>query len=165
MSNPPILLEVVALAIVALAMVPAVAHALELPGKLRLGREDYLTVQGIYYPGFTRAGIAEPASVIGLALLAWLTPVGTVAFALTLAALAAMLAVNAIFWLRTHPVNRVWVRDLDLGDADARFFAAAGTTDAAADWTRLRDRWERSHLARAACATIAFLLLAVAVAL
>jgi hypothetical protein len=165
MSNPPILLEVVTLAVVAVAMVPAVAHALELPGKLRLGRDDYLTVQGIYYPGFTRAGLAEPASVLCLALLAWLTPIATAAFALTFAALAAMLAVNAIFWLVTHPVNAVWVRDLDLGKGDARFFDAAGAKDLPADWTALRDRWERSHLARAACAAAAFLLLAVAVAL
>jgi hypothetical protein len=76
-----------------------------------------------------------------------------------------MLAVNAIFWLRTHPVNRVWVKDLDLGRSDTRFFDAAAATDTAADWTVLRDRWERSHLARAACAAVAFLLLAVAVAL
>jgi hypothetical protein len=50
MSNPPIPLELIALCVVALATVPAAAHALELPGKLRLGREDYLTVQAIYYP-------------------------------------------------------------------------------------------------------------------
>ena len=49
-------LQVAALALVAVALTGTLAHALELPGKLRLGREDYLTVQGIYYPGFTRAG-------------------------------------------------------------------------------------------------------------
>jgi hypothetical protein len=165
MPLPLAAMQVAALAVVALAMVPAVAHALEMPGKLRLGREAYLTVQGIYYPGFTRAGIAEPVSVLAVALLAFLTPPGTAAFWLTLGALVAMLALNAIFWLGVHPVNRVWVKDLDLGRGDARFFRSGAGVDEATDWTVLRDRWERAHLARAACAVAAFLMLAVATAL
>jgi Domain of unknown function (DUF1772) len=165
MSMAFTLLQAASLAIVAIALAPALAHALELPGKLRLGREDYLTVQAIYYPGFTRAGIAEPASSLALLLLAFLTPAGTAAFWLTLAALVATLAMQAIFWLRTQPVNRIWVRDLDLGRADAAFFGTGPSAGAAADWTVLRDRWEGSHVARAACAAAAFLLLAIAVAL
>jgi len=53
-------LQVVSLILVVLAMVPAFAHALELPGKLQLTKDAYLTVQPIYYPGFTIAGISEP---------------------------------------------------------------------------------------------------------
>jgi hypothetical protein len=44
-------LQVITLMLVALAMAPAVAHALEFPGKKRLSKDAYLTVQGIYYPG------------------------------------------------------------------------------------------------------------------
>jgi hypothetical protein len=36
---------------VAVAM--ALAHALELPGKFRLSKEEYLRIESIYYPGFT----------------------------------------------------------------------------------------------------------------
>jgi hypothetical protein len=62
-------LEIVSVALVALAMAPAVAHALELPGKLRLSREAYLTVQRIYYPGFTIVGgIAEVGGLAAIVL-------------------------------------------------------------------------------------------------
>lgn len=50
------------------------AHALELPGKLQLSKEQYLAVQAIYYPGFTFGGITEPRGVIVTALLVWLLP-------------------------------------------------------------------------------------------
>jgi hypothetical protein len=160
MSLP--LLQVTALALVAVVLTATLAHALELPGKLRLGREDYLTVQGIYYPGFTRAGLAEPAAILALLLLLLMTPMG-LGFWLTLGAFLAMVAVHATFWLVTQPVNRVWVAELDLGRADAAFFAT-GRRTAEANWTTLRDRWERSHVIRAVASSICFLLLATATA-
>jgi hypothetical protein len=52
----------------------ALAHALELPGKLRLPKDQYLAVQAIYYPGYTFGGVAEPLSIAAVALLAFLTP-------------------------------------------------------------------------------------------
>ncbi len=57
-----ITLQVATLVLVAIAMALALAHALELPGKLRLSKEEYLTVQPIYYPGFT---IGAPPSRSG----------------------------------------------------------------------------------------------------
>jgi hypothetical protein len=33
------------------AAVPALAHALELPGKMRLTKDAYFAMQHIYYPG------------------------------------------------------------------------------------------------------------------
>ena len=57
-------LQVLSLVLIVLAMVPALAHALELPGKLRLTKDAYLAVQPIYYPGFTVAGISEPIAII-----------------------------------------------------------------------------------------------------
>jgi hypothetical protein len=39
------------------------AHALELPGELRLDEQTYLAVQTTYYPGFTIGGMAEPLSL------------------------------------------------------------------------------------------------------
>jgi hypothetical protein len=42
-------LQVVFLILVVLAMVPAFAHALELPGKLQLTKDAYFAVQPIYF--------------------------------------------------------------------------------------------------------------------
>jgi hypothetical protein len=66
------LLKICAVMIVAVAMDMVLAHALELPGKLQLSKEQYLAVQAIYYPGFTFGGITEPLGVIVTALLVWL---------------------------------------------------------------------------------------------
>jgi hypothetical protein len=69
-------LKLVSLLLVVATMIPSVAHALELPGKLRLTHEQYLAVQPIYYPGFTIIGAAEPLSVLILAALLALAPGG-----------------------------------------------------------------------------------------
>jgi hypothetical protein len=59
----------ISLFLVVLTVATSLAHALELPGKMRLSREQYLAVQAIYYPGFTYAGLAEPLSIVALAVL------------------------------------------------------------------------------------------------
>ena len=55
---------------------------------------------------------------------------------------------HAIYWVITHPVNKVWLKDEKLDKAGGRFFAT-GTSTAEGDWAALRDRWEWSHVARA----------------
>jgi hypothetical protein len=45
-------LQVVTVISGSVAMALALAHALELPGKLRLTKEAYYAMQSIYYPGF-----------------------------------------------------------------------------------------------------------------
>jgi hypothetical protein len=45
-------LQIMTVMLAAITMALSLAHALELPGKLRLNREQYLAVQTIYYPGF-----------------------------------------------------------------------------------------------------------------
>src|SRR5687768_4992760 len=57
-------LQILALLLVALAMAFAVAHAAELPGKMRLDRDSYMTIQTVYSPGFTIGGFSEPVSII-----------------------------------------------------------------------------------------------------
>jgi hypothetical protein len=59
------ILQILTTVLVAVAMVPALAHALEYPGKMRLSRDAYLTVQPIYYPGFTIAGGIAEAGGLG----------------------------------------------------------------------------------------------------
>ena len=51
-------LYIVTVLIVVLAIVPAVAHTLELSGKMRLSKDEYAVMQRVY-PGFTVAGLAE----------------------------------------------------------------------------------------------------------
>ena len=68
--------QVVTVLVVAVAMALSLAHALELPGKMRLSKEAYYTVQPIYYPGFTCAGFAEPAGIVLTILLLFMTALG-----------------------------------------------------------------------------------------
>jgi len=148
------MLHVIAITLVAFAMAPAVAHALELPGKVRPPKEAYLTVQQIYYPGFT------------IALLLWSTPRGTAAFWLALGALLGVLAMQAVYWIAIHPINKFGLQGKTLSAAGSRFFSFAPTSrkqDRSRqpyDWTRLRDRWELSHFVRAVLALLSLVLVA-----
>ncbi len=99
------------------------AHALELPGKLRLSKDQYLAVQAIYYPGFRFGGVAEPLSIAAVAWLALLTPPAGAGFWLTVSACIALLLTHAIYWLGIHPVNSFWLRDIRLEHAIRAFFA------------------------------------------
>jgi hypothetical protein len=155
--------------IVVLATIPSLAHALELPGKLRLDRETYFAVQRIYYPGFTIAGFAKPAGILAAFVLLLLTPAGTAAFWLALVALLSLVAMHLVYWVVTHPINRHWLKGEKLDRAGGGFFAAdpmrvrereTGTTEQ--DWRVLRDRWEYSHVIRAAIASLSLLALVVA---
>ncbi len=157
------IVQAVALIVTAVPLALALAHALEHPGKLRLDRDHYTATQGIYYPGFTLAGPAEPlAPVIILVLLA-LTPAATLAFWLTAGAALAAALTHLLYWVLTAPVNKVWAAATPISGSAQRFFEAAGDLPAGDDWKPLRDRWERSHLLRAVTATTAFVLLTVAV--
>jgi hypothetical protein len=73
-------LEVLAVLLVAISMALALAHAIELPGKMRLSKDSYLTTRSIYYAGFTVAGIAEPLGKAALLVLLLLTPAPSAAF-------------------------------------------------------------------------------------
>jgi hypothetical protein len=161
------LLEVVVVLIIAIVMALSLAHALELPGKLRLSKDEYLAVQPIYYPGFTFTGFAEPLSVVVLiALLFWIP--GSTAFRLAFAALIALAAVNAIYWGVVHPVNNFWLKDFELKGGAGAFFktGASQRGDAAeVDWIAYRNRWEGGHVARAVLSLIALVLLATAIVL
>jgi hypothetical protein len=156
-------LKILALVLVVVTLSLSLAHALEWPGKMRLGREQYLAVQPIYYPGFTFAGVCEPAAVLALIALLILTPGGTPAFWLVAGALAAAGLVHALYWILTAPVNRVWMQEQSLPASAQKFFGTGESAQEQQDWKTLRNRWERSHFYRAIAATCAFLLLALAI--
>lgn len=146
----------------AIVMSLTLAHALEYPGKRRLDRDTYLKVQTIYYPGFTIGGISEPlAAVAAFGLLLFL-PMATPPFWLAAIAFTGLMLVQAIYWAITHPVNKAWLAYLELRGAGATFFAAGPSSRREHDWTVLRDRWEGSHIARAALAVISLIALILA---
>jgi hypothetical protein len=157
--------QVASLMLVAAMWTFSLAHAAELPGKMRLDRDQYLVVQRIYYPGFTIGGLTEPLSILALAVLLALAPADGRRIWIA-AALAAVVAAHVVYWLVTHPVNKRWVdlqgsANLAMGKAGTAFFGT-GKHDAAGDWKALRGRWERSHVVRAALMTCAMLALGVA---
>lgn len=156
------LLLIIAIMLAAVAMALSLAHALELPGKMRLDKDTYLAVQKIYYPGFTIGGIAEPLGIIALLVLLVLTPSASTRFWWILAALLAMVVTHAIFWFVTQPVNSFWTKDAQLTGLAAMFFSLF-PADVAGDWSKLRDIWEYSHLARSVFAMLSFLLLLITV--
>lgn len=163
-------IQVLSVLLVAIAMALSLAHALELPGKLRLRREAYFAVQPIYYPGFTLAGaVGEVGGIIATLVLLALTPSGSASFWLALAALGALLAMHAVYWVVTQPVNQFWLRGERVARAGAGFFGfdPIGRRHAVGhprlNWNALRDRWEYSHVARAALALAALILVVVAV--
>jgi hypothetical protein len=160
-------LQAVTLVLVALAMVPAVAHALELPGKMRLSKDTYLTVQRIYYPGFAIAGLAEGFSMVAAFALVLFTPRDSGMFIPSLGALILLLVMHAVYWVVTAPVNKVWLKGQQLSKAGTTFFRMNTRDDMAPDdeWTALRNRWEYSHVVRAMLVTGAFVLLVSVLAL
>ena len=95
----------IALFFVALALGPALAHLLELPNKINLAREDYLTVQQIYR-GWALLGI-----VVGGALLSTLAVAVKVrkerkAFVFALLAFLCIVGTQVVFWTYTYPANQ-----------------------------------------------------------
>jgi Domain of unknown function (DUF1772) len=163
-------LQVLTVILVVVALAPALAHALELPGKMRLTKETYVAVQPIYYPGFTIAGgIGEVGGLLSTIILLVLTPLGSADFWLTLVALLGLLGMQAVYWLVTHPVNQFWLQGEHLSGVSAGFFSFASTRGPGrpresrpVTWTDMRDRWEYSHVTRAGLAALSFIALVVA---
>ncbi|MER8803318.1 DUF1772 domain-containing protein [Mesorhizobium sp. M0998] len=154
-------LTIATLLLVAVSMALSLAHALELPGKLRLKEATYRSVQAIYYPGFTIGGFAEIGGIIALAVLLYLTPYPGARFWWTLAAFVSLLAEHATYWLVTHPVNNFWVQDTALPKSAATFFSMFSRKQTG-DWRDLRNVWEASHVARAGLAMLSLVSIAVA---
>ena len=163
-------LQVFTILFVALTMSMAVAHALELPGKLRLKMEAYLAVQTIYHPGFKFGGMIEPLSGIATLALFFLSRGTDYDSWLLMIAFVALLTMHLVFWFVTRPVNKFWLKTFQTYQLGERFFDgghAAGPVPKGGldgkEWKSMRDRWEASHLIRAMLSLIAFLALSAAV--
>jgi hypothetical protein len=163
------ILQVLTVLLVAVAMALTLAHALELPGKMRLTKDIYYAMHPIYYPGFTNGGFAEPAGMIFTIILLFFIPLGTADFWLTFAALLGLIGMQATYWLFTHPVNKFWLEGQKLSGLGSGFFSFGANrsrpqnTGHPVDWTDLRDRWEYSHVARAGLAFASLTTLVIAI--
>jgi hypothetical protein len=130
----------------ALALGAALTHALELPNKIDLSREDYFTVQRIY-DGWNRLAFllsVEVTGMLALIVIHWREPAVLRPVAV---ALACFVAAQAVFWIWTFPAN----------------VATEQWTMQPENWEQLRAQWEDSHLAGAVFQSGAMAALVVAV--
>ncbi|OGB25753.1 MAG: DUF1772 domain-containing protein [Burkholderiales bacterium RIFCSPLOWO2_02_FULL_57_36] len=164
-------LKLLCILLVSISMALALAHALELPGKLRLEKKDYLTVQEIYYPGFTVGGFAEVLGLLALAGLLYFIPIDNPSFKWTLASFIALAALHATYWILTHPTNKFWLQNKNLKGTGAVFFESGSASTEKGQgmdenlWKRYRNRWEASHVIRAVLGVGSLMFLAYAIAL
>jgi hypothetical protein len=128
----------------ALALAPSFAHVMELPNKIHLPREAYLTVQRIYR-GWSLLGIVVVGALVSTFLL--MTRADAAAFVPAVIAFSCIAAAQVVFWALTFPVNR----------------RTKNWTQATTDWARLRRRWEFSHAISAALTLVAMVCVIVAV--
>jgi len=127
---------------VALALMPSGAHLLELPNKMGLSRDDYLTVQQIYNGWALLAVVVfgELISTLALAILSRRRRRESVRAA---AAFGCVVGAQVVFWAYTYPMNQ----------------ATRNWTFLPEVWQPLRAQWEYSHAAAALLNLAAMILL------
>ncbi|HZE70640.1 MAG TPA: hypothetical protein VE135_14100 [Pyrinomonadaceae bacterium] len=112
----------------ALALAPAMAHLLELPNKINLPREAYLTVQQIYR-GWVLVGFVVAGALLSTLALTITVRQERGAFSFALIAFVCIAGTQVIFWIYTYPANR----------------ATKNWTMLPENWIELRRQWEYSH--------------------
>ncbi|RKF16292.1 DUF1772 domain-containing protein [Roseovarius spongiae] len=122
----------VAILATAIALGGALAHAFEFFSKMRLSREDYFVVQTIY-AGWNRLAYVLLLELLGIVALIVLYRKEPTVMWPAVAALAFLLASQAIFWIWTYPAN----------------IATNNWTQQPENWQELRQQWEYSHFAGA----------------
>ena len=123
-----------------LALVPAAAHAMELPNKIHLAQEEYFVAQKLYRGWQFVAPVVILALASASALLVQTRTAGPGAVAAAVIAVLGIAATQVVFWVFTFPVNR----------------ATQNWTEVLPHWEALRRRWEYSHAASAGLNLVAF---------
>ena len=131
-------IQFLAVLLTTLALIPAGAHLFELPNKMDLPRDAYLTVQGVY-SGWALFGIVDLAALVMNVVLA--IKLRRQRPAVYFAGIAALcfVAFFAIFFTWTFPANQVTVNWTTMPD----------------NWSELRQEWEYSHAMNAVVMLIA----------
>jgi hypothetical protein len=130
----------------ALALAPALAHLLELPNKIGLSRDDYLTVQQIYR-GWALLGFVVAGALLSTLVLTIMVRDRPKVFALTLVAFLCIVGTQVVFWTFTFPANQ----------------QTGNWTVLPENWMALRTQWEYSHATSAVLNLIAFIALLLSV--
>jgi hypothetical protein len=121
-------LRFLSLLFVALALAPAMAHLLELPHKMGLSAEQYLTVQQLY-GGWALLGIVVVGALLATLALLMVERWQGERIGPTLLALVCIVGTQIVFWIYTYPVNVQTQNWTTLPD----------------NWIALRAQWEYSH--------------------
>lgn len=137
-------LQLIAILFVAVTMASGWAHLLELPNKMSLSREDYLTVQQIYR-GWALLGIVLVGALLSTASLTTLLRGQNAPFYTALAATLCIALSLVVFFSFTFPANQATQNWTVLPDG----------------WETLRRQWEYSHAANAILYFVALTLLVV----
>ena len=136
------ILSFLALVLTAIALIPEGAHVFEMSGKMKLGRDAYYVVQGLYR-GWAYFGIPIAGSLLACAANAAL-PGNRRDRLFSLAAALMIAASLAVFFIYVYPANQV----------------TQNWTAVSANWKNLRYQWEWGHVVSAVFTFLAFLALA-----
>jgi hypothetical protein len=120
--------RLISVILTAVAMAAGFAHLLELPNKIVLSREDYLTVQQIYR-GWALLGIAVVGALISTLVLAVMVRRTPTEFYLTSTATLCIALSLVVFFALTYPANQQTLNWTVLPE----------------NWQELRRQWEYSH--------------------
>ena len=129
----------------ALALAPALAHLLELPNKIGLEADAYVTVQQIYR-GWSLLGFVVFAALLSSFALVLTVRRRRAEFAPALVGFLCLLGTQVVFWTFTFPANQ----------------QTANWTALPEGWTTLRAQWEYAHAASAILNLAALIALIVA---
>lgn len=122
------LLQVIAVMLVALCLVPTGAHLLEMPGKMAMGKDAYFANQ-LIYNGWALFGVVEAAAIVATGVLAWSSRGQPMAMGMAAASAGLIVASLAAFFSFTYPGN----------------VATSNWTVAPDNWEMLRQNWETGH--------------------
>jgi hypothetical protein len=126
----------------ALALAPAMAHVLELPNKMPLAQDAYLTVQQIYR-GWALLGFVVAGALLSTLVLTITVRKERKAFLFAVIALLCIAGTQVVFWTYTYPTNQ----------------ATHNWTMLPANWVELRRQWEYSHATSAVLNFVALVML------
>lgn len=140
----PNAVQLLGVLLTAVSMAAGFTHLLELPNKLHLSRDDYLTVQQIYR-GWAWLGAVVLAALVSTLTLAVMERRNRTRFRLTVAAAGCTSLGLAVFFTFTLPANRQTLNWATLPD----------------NWEGLRRQWEYSHAVGAGLYFVALTLLTV----
>jgi hypothetical protein len=115
---------------------------LELPNKIGLAREDYLTVQQLYR-GWALLGFVVAGALLSTLVHAIMVRKRPRQFALALVAFFCIVGTQVLFWTFTFPANQ----------------KTGNWTVLPENWMALRTQWEYSHAASAVLNLIALVAL------